>query len=269
MPEPPENSTSKPAMTFQERIAMDKWQNTDQGPDLLQCFKSVNPQIGIEKPQADFLSHTEVTGRGDQRPQFFCPKPRPLPLFYSSCSEDRGTLLSPLGRHAADAPGIDQATATVLKRKLGQDFYDQLMVGIPTGQSNPSTSTDDLARFQVDRRRQASTLRTYELADPLGRRTLPKSHFAEPACQSRRVGGGPGECRVRLPDGSLEEVVLSREESSLIVPRAEVTNTAPFQSPAPTDLHPLSNLPRIRPRLRPRSPVRGQLIWDSHITAPN
>lgn len=56
-----------------------------------------------------------------------------------------------------------------------------------------------------------------ELSFPIGSRITLPGHFAEPvALESVRPLGNGCECRVRLSDGSLEEVVLSPEETELI-----------------------------------------------------
>ncbi len=56
-----------------------------------------------------------------------------------------------------------------------------------------------------------------DAAFPIGRRITLPGHFAEPvALESVRPLGEGCECRVRLADGSLEEVVLSPEETRLI-----------------------------------------------------
>lgn len=53
---------------------------------------------------------------------------------------------------------------------------------------------------------------------PVGRRIALPGHFAEPVVlESVRPLGDGSECRVRLLDGSLEEVVLSREETSTLL----------------------------------------------------
>src|SRR5262245_28107590 len=52
---------------------------------------------------------------------------------------------------------------------------------------------------------------------PIGQRITLPGHFAEPvALEAVRPLGDGCECRVRLADGSLEEVVLSPEETLLI-----------------------------------------------------
>jgi hypothetical protein len=56
-----------------------------------------------------------------------------------------------------------------------------------------------------------------ESAFPIGRRIMLPGHFAEPVVlESVRPLGDGCECRVRLADGSLEEVVLSPEETRII-----------------------------------------------------
>ena len=80
---------------------------------------------------------------------------------------------------------------------------------------------------------------------PIGRRISLPGHFAEPVVlESVRPLGEGHECRVRLPDGSLEEVVLSREESALIAPREAHTPSAHLVDP--TDLQLLVESARIR-----------------------
>jgi hypothetical protein len=57
---------------------------------------------------------------------------------------------------------------------------------------------------------------------PIGRRISLPGHFSEPVMlESVRPLGEGHECRVRLQDGSLEQVVLSCEESALIAPRED------------------------------------------------
>src|SRR5262245_7415771 len=52
---------------------------------------------------------------------------------------------------------------------------------------------------------------------PIGKRIDLPGHFAEPVIlESVRPLGEGCECRVRLTDGNLEEVVLSPEETQLI-----------------------------------------------------
>jgi hypothetical protein len=52
---------------------------------------------------------------------------------------------------------------------------------------------------------------------PIGQRISLPGHFADPVVlDSVRPLGDGSECRVRLRDGSLEEVVLSRDETSLL-----------------------------------------------------
>lgn len=53
---------------------------------------------------------------------------------------------------------------------------------------------------------------------PIGQRIELPGHFSEPVVlEAVRALGAGYECRVRLPDGSLEEVVLSGEEAADLV----------------------------------------------------
>ena len=80
---------------------------------------------------------------------------------------------------------------------------------------------------------------------PIGQRIDLPGHFAEPVLlESVRPIGQGCECRVRLPDGTLEEVVLSEDETSRL-------GTHEGQAPAvnlvePADLQLLVESARIR-----------------------
>ncbi len=71
-------------------------------------------------------------------------------------------------------------------------------------------------------------------------------HFSEPVVlEAVRPLGEGSECRVRLPDGSLEEVVLSGEETAALAGHAGVAATA-SRLVDPRDLQLLVESARIR-----------------------
>ena len=80
---------------------------------------------------------------------------------------------------------------------------------------------------------------------PIGRRIKLPGHFAEPvALKSVRPLGDGCECRVRLADGSLEEVVLSPAET-LLIRNHDGSTDKPHYVDA-TDLQMLVESARIR-----------------------
>lgn len=84
-----------------------------------------------------------------------------------------------------------------------------------------------------------------ELSYPIGRRITLPGHFAEPVVlESVRSLGDGCECRVRLTDGSLEEVVLSADESIAI--RAHEGSPQQSHLVDATDLQLLVESARIR-----------------------
>jgi superfamily II DNA or RNA helicase len=84
-----------------------------------------------------------------------------------------------------------------------------------------------------------------DTAYSLGQRISLPGHFAEPVVlESVRALGEGCECRVRLPDGTLEEVVLSRDEMALLGGTSAPART--FSLADPTDLQLLVESARIR-----------------------
>jgi hypothetical protein len=80
---------------------------------------------------------------------------------------------------------------------------------------------------------------------PVGRRVSLPGHFAEPVVlESVRPLGEGSECRVRLTDGSLDEVVLSAEETRELRGNAGATEKSRLVDPA--DLQVLVESARIR-----------------------
>lgn len=80
---------------------------------------------------------------------------------------------------------------------------------------------------------------------PIGKRISLPGHFAEPVVlESVRPLGEGCECRVRLTDGGLDEVVLSPEET--VVLRGHVVVHEKRRLVDPTDLQLLVESARIR-----------------------
>ncbi|MFQ6008414.1 MAG: DEAD/DEAH box helicase, partial [Candidatus Zixiibacteriota bacterium] len=66
-----------------------------------------------------------------------------------------------------------------------------------------------------------------EVRFPLGQRVIVPGHFNEPVILEavRKLGTSGYECRFRLPDGNLEEAVISLEEATDLVTSFELTET--------------------------------------------
>jgi hypothetical protein len=66
---------------------------------------------------------------------------------------------------------------------------------------------------------------------PIGQRILLPGHFVQPVTLEavRRIGSSY-ECRVRLPDGTPDEAIITAEEASSLVGRK--TETSPLLRPA-------------------------------------
>src|SRR6516225_6155116 len=104
---------------------------------------------------------------------------------------------------------------------------------------------------------------------PIGQRVTLPGHFPEPVVLEavRPIGAGY-ECRVRLPDGSPDEAILSADEAELLFGQASTAGTK--VAPAEADkLRLLVESARIRFGLYPRSPFCGQPVGHSHPAPPN
>jgi hypothetical protein len=80
---------------------------------------------------------------------------------------------------------------------------------------------------------------------PIGQRVGLPGHFPEPVVlESVRPIGAGYECRVRLPDGGLEEVVISADEAAALTKASDASQTAHLVDSA--DLQLLVESARIR-----------------------
>ncbi|GEM_PF-4899138 len=108
-----------------------------------------------------------------------------------------------------------------------------------------------------------------EQSFPIGQRIGLPGHFAEPVVlESVRPLGEGFECRVRLPDGTPDEAILSRDEAAAIFGQHKEAPTSVELADA-ENIRLLVESARIRLGLCPRPALCRQPVGHSHVAAPD